>query len=88
MLFLFVLFNIFYMILVGRFEASLAPEEIGPDFRLLDRRGAFGQSRGHWLLHNIMSKARGCDGSKTDTLAQVSTLLMEEPRKEAMRNSS
>lgn len=54
------------------------PEEIGPDFRLVDRRGAFGQSRGHWLLHNIMSRTRGRDGAVADTLAEVSTLLLED----------
>ncbi|CAL1139098.1 unnamed protein product [Cladocopium goreaui] len=59
--------------------ASLSgAEEIGSDFRLVDRRGAFGQSRGHWMLHNIMSRTRGRDGSCSDTLAEVSTLLLED----------
>ncbi|CAK9083992.1 Inward rectifier potassium channel 18 (Inward rectifier K(+) channel Kir2.6) (Potassium channel [Durusdinium trenchii] len=53
-------------------------EEIGPDFRLMDRRGAFGQSRGHWLLHNIMSRTRSACGKPRDTMAEVSTLLLED----------
>ncbi|CAJ1387213.1 unnamed protein product [Effrenium voratum] len=53
-------------------------DDMGNNFRLLDRRGAFGQSRGHWLLHNIMSRIRGVEGNPKDTFQEVSTLLLED----------
>eukprot|EP00931_Biecheleriopsis_adriatica_P045894 TRINITY_DN26302_c0_g1_i1.p1 TRINITY_DN26302_c0_g1~~TRINITY_DN26302_c0_g1_i1.p1 ORF type:complete len:621 (-),score=81.84 TRINITY_DN26302_c0_g1_i1:72-1934(-) len=63
----------------------LSLDKLGPDFRLVDRRAAFGQSRGHWFLHNIFSKrwrAPSLDGldsdSGRDTLKEVGALLLED----------
>jgi len=54
-------------------------DDLVPNFRLLDRRGAFGQSRGHWSLHNIMSRTFGRTKEKgKDTADQVSSLLVED----------
>eukprot|EP00439_Symbiodinium_sp_Y106_P063980 s190_g10.t1 len=46
-------------------------DDLVPNFRLLDRRGAFGQSRGHWSLHRTKEKGK-------DTADQVSSLLVED----------
>lgn len=54
-------------------------EELGPDFRFLDRRAAFGQSRGRWALHNIISHKRHQeDAEEPDMLQAISDLLIED----------
>lgn len=64
---------------VGR---SLCAAELGTDFRIMDRRAAFGQSRGRWALHNIWSRKgwRGgsLDADAEDAWSAVSQLLLED----------